>query len=260
MDNPTFHHWGNAGDIIYSLPSIADLTRRAGAEQAILYLEIDHPAFYSANVKHPLGKVCLNREYADRLIPLLLAQPYIADVRIWNGETVNFNLNWFRGVGFNHGAGDITKWYRHVFKCNPCTWQPWLFVDPDPAYQGCILVNRTNRYRNPNLDYSFLKRYESRLIFIGLTDEYQDFRSAFDIRVPVRLPLDYLKTARAIAACRLYIGNQSSCFALAEGLKVPRVLEVAPHAPNVIPQGGEGWEVISQNLFESIVADLASAT
>ena len=117
-------------------------------------------------------------------------------------------------------------------------------------------MNRTRRYRNSALSYAFLQRHESRTVFIGLADEYEDFRKMYRVNMPHYLPKDFLQAARAIAACRLFIGNQSSCFAIAEGLKVPRVLEVFPQAPNVIPNGPHGFEAISQILFESIVAEL----
>jgi hypothetical protein len=156
-----------------------------------------------------------------------------------------------------HDKGDIGRFYRHVFRCLPRTWEPWLTVDPDKAYAGLILVNRTQRYRNPNLSYAFLAKYASRLVFMGLPEEYREWRQEYQINVPHFLPKDFLEAARAIAACRLFIGSQSCCWAIAEGLKVPRVVEVFPHAPNCIPNGENGWEAVRQDLFESIVADLA---
>jgi hypothetical protein len=47
--------------------------------------------------------------------------------------------------------------------------------------------------------------------------------------------------AQIISSCKLFIGNQSSSYAIAEQLKVPRLLEVFNQCPNVIPIGGEGY-------------------
>ncbi len=218
--------------------------------------QIDKPANYNRQVRHPLGKVTLNADYANRLIPLLKRQPYIAEAKIWQGEPVEFNLNNFRLSGFDFGTGDIARYYRHIFACQPRTWEPWLTVDPDLAYAGLILLNRTQRYRNPNIDYSFLSAYASRLIFMGLPEEYREWRAAYHVNVPHYQPRDFLEAAKAIVSCRLFVGNQSSCFQIAEALKVQRIVEVSQQAPNVIPNGPGGFEAISQYMIEKLVADL----
>jgi hypothetical protein len=199
----------------------------------------------------------MNRAYAEGLIPLLLKQPYIGEARIWQGEQADYNLNWFRGIGFPLDKGDIARYYSYVFKVCPRTWEPWLTVDPDESFRGMILVNRTMRYRNPQLCYRFLRHYESKIIFLGLPEEYRDFRRFAKINVPHHYPKNFYEIARAIAACKLFIGNQSSAFAIAEALKIPRCLEVFCQAPNCQPNGENGYQVISQGLFETIVADLA---
>ena len=43
---------------------------------------------------------------------------------------------------------------------------------------------------------------------------------------------DYMTLARVIAGCDLFVGNQSSPHAVAEGLKKRKLLEVAPHDNN----------------------------
>ena len=212
----TFLHAGNVGDIVYSLASIVALADR---EPARLYLQLDYPANYSAAGLHPLKNVLLNRDYAEKLLPLLREQPYIASVGIWQGEPVDYDLNIFRRSGFAHDRGDIARYYRHVWPCQPRTWEPWLTVDPDEAYKDIILLNRTLRYRNPCLNYSFLSEYQSRMIFMGLPDEYADFRSKYRLNIPHWQPDNFLSAARAISACRLFIGSQSVCFAIAEARK-----------------------------------------
>ena len=69
---------------------------------------------------------------------------------------------------------------------------------------------------------------------------------------------NHLDMATAIASCKLFIGNQSSCFAIAQGLDVPRVLEVCPVCCNVPIHGRNGYDVISQPLFEGWVKHLAA--
>jgi ADP-heptose:LPS heptosyltransferase len=64
---------------------------------------------------------------------------------------------------------------------------------------------------------------------------------------------DFLQLARVIKAARFFIGNQSFPYAVAEALKVPRILEVCPEVPDVIPTGGNTGEAFFQPNFEKLV-------
>ncbi len=68
---------------------------------------------------------------------------------------------------------------------------------------------------------------------------------------------DFYELAQAIQGAKIFVGNSSMCFAIAEGLKVPRILESCSFAPNVIPTGvGPGYEYYSQQAFEHYVNEL----
>ena len=75
---------------------------------------------------------------------------------------------------------------------------------------------------------------------------------------PVRVN-DFLQLANMIRSCRLFIGNQSFPYALAEAMKVRRVLELDPSTPNVVPCGGEGYDVLFQKQFERVVDRMLGA-
>ena len=62
--------------------------------------------------------------------------------------------------------------------------------------------------------------------------------------------------ATIINSCRLFIGNQSFPFSVAEGLKANRLLEVYPKAPNVIVEGAGANDFIYQPQFEYAVERL----
>jgi hypothetical protein len=68
--------------------------------------------------------------------------------------------------------------------------------------------------------------------------------------------LNALDLAQTIAGCKFFIGNQSFSFAVAEAIKVKRVLEVCYETPNVIPEGQNGYDFCFQPQFEKIVMDL----
>ena len=67
---------------------------------------------------------------------------------------------------------------------------------------------------------------------------------------------NFLEFAGIIAGCKFFIGNQSFPFAVAEGLKVKRVLEVCFECPNVIPEGKDAYDFCYLPQFEKIVKQL----
>ncbi len=245
----TFRHSGNAGDIIYALPAI----RALSAGDAKLKLSIGTP-MRDLSVKHPSGSVYLNEATFEKLVPLLRAQKYLAEVSEYRGEAVDCDLDVFRDSPVPVDRIGICRWYFHLFGVSADLSQPWLTVEPDERYARSIVVARSFRYRNLMFDYGFLNRFAD-VVFIGLPDEYDDFKKAVPKARHVAVG-DFLEMAQIIRGAGLFIGNQSFPFSLAEGLKVPRVLEVDPGIPNVVPAGGEAYDVLFQAQFEHIVGKL----
>jgi len=87
----TFRHSGDLGDIIYSLP----LIRSLGG--GILYLNPGKPL--PVPIDGIPTRKFTSRKTLGMIRPLLKAQPYLVDVREWNGEEVDYELDRFR----NHG-------------------------------------------------------------------------------------------------------------------------------------------------------------
>ncbi len=69
---------------------------------------------------------------------------------------------------------------------------------------------------------------------------------------------DFLELASIIKNSRLFIGNLSFGYALAEAIKVPRLLESFPNFPMVYPNGSSGYDFYFQNHFEKLVEQLNS--
>ena len=247
---PTFKHSGNAGDLIYALPMIKEL---AGSQGASLRLALNVP-ISNKHLRHPLGNVMLNQGSFDLLAGLLAAQDYLQEVRVHEGEAVDFDLDVIRRAPLPHDRLGISHWYGYFLGLAPDLSRPWLSVEPDVSTRDTVLLARSGRYRNTHLDFRFLDSVPD-LAFVGLPEEYEDMRRQLpNLRwLPVA---DFHELARLIAGCRLFIGNQSFPFSLAEGLKVPRVLELYPLSPNVIPMGGQALGILFQRQFEHVVASL----
>jgi len=246
----TFKHSGNSGDIIYALPAALELSKKGKAH---FYLQVDQQAEYSFNY-HPLGNVMMSDKMIGFLAPLLLYQPQIEKVQAFHGEAVDYDLDAFRHYSFHLDRGSITRWYFNVFGISYDTSQPWLIAPKDEQYAQNIVIARSHRYRSPLIDYSFLKQYPNKL-FVGVQEEYEDMKKILPDLVfkPVK---DFLEMATVINSCRLFIGNQSFPFALAEALKVKRLLEVYYKIPNVVVEGKGANDFIYQPQFEYSVKRL----
>lgn len=248
-----FLHDGNAGDIIYSLPSVREARKITGAP-VHLYLRLDQPHGIPSHYTHPLGGVMLNQQMFGMLHPLLTDQPYLEDCHVYAGQRIDIDLNAFRESGIFLDRGNIARWYNYLTGLHPGLSEPWLRATPDARSAGHIVIARSSRYRNPYINYSFLRQYE-RVLFLGVESEYQDIRKSIPDIEWVRVK-DFREMAGIIAGARFFIGNQSLPFSIAEGLKVNRILEISVEAPNVLPEGGNAFDFYFQHHFEWLVNEL----
>ncbi len=244
----TFSHAGNAGDVIYALPAMRALAR---GRPAALVLKVGLTAFYAEGV-HPLGNVRMDDRTARMLIPLLSAQDYVQRCEIDDGSaTVDWALDTFRDAPIPGDKGHIARWPFYVSGVSCDLSQSWLDVPPLSGLDETILIARSQRYRNPHLDHRFLARYR-RLAFIGVDAEFKDMRRQLPNLQRIEVT-DFFHLASAIKGSRLFIGNQSFPFAIAEALKIPRVLEACHRTPNVVPHGPRAHDVYFQGVFEWVV-------
>lgn len=241
-------HGGNCGDIIAAIPCLISLCNSRNTK-CDLYLKIDTPASYERGIVHPLGNVTLNQDFANKLMPLLKSQHWCNSVQIWSGQEYEFNLDMFRLV-FT-GQGNLPKWYFWTYHSWYNLAQPWLWVEPNKDYNDIIVVNRTNRYRQTLIKYNRLSGLP--VTFVGLKSEYEDFAKDVPSAEWVEAG-DFLELAQIIAGAKMFIGNQSFSYWLAEGMKTrPRVLEVCQRAMNVVPYGDDAYDFINYFGFEALM-------
>jgi hypothetical protein len=248
VDNLHFKHSGNSGDVIYALPAMYAIAENNPVH---LFLNPDVDAGYGKNVYHPLGTVMLNAKVIDMLKPLMLYQSRIAGCDTLNGHNIDVDLDLIRSYPLLGGLGNITRWYFYLFAVNADLSIPWLEAPGNADYKDSIVIARSHRYRNPGINFGFLKKYQN-LVFLGLPEEYEDIKKVLPgiSYAPVK---DFLEMASIIKSCKLFVGNQSFPFSIAEALKVKRVLEVCYYCPNVSVEGINGYDFCYQPQFEKIV-------
>ena len=93
------------------------------------------------------------------------------------------------------------------------------------------------------------------MLFIGIESEYEDMKKSIP-ELKWHKTNTFLELTQAIAGCKLFIGNQSFPYSLAEGLKCPRILEGYYHVPHVIPEGKNAYDFYFQSHLESLVSRL----
>lgn len=283
MDYLTYKHSFNAGDLITVLPGIKHLYEKNG-KKAIIYQRTDLLANYGHAENHPIMSkdgqmVCMNKSIFSKMKPLLEAQEYIKNFIIWEGQSVDFDFDITRhNSQMPLPGGNIHKWPSLIYPQLECDlYAPWLtnyyylgFSKKEAGarwadYLGCgssryIVINRTERYQNPYIDFFFLRKYQKELVFLGTKKEALMFQEKWGLRIPFYEALDFRELASIIHYSRFFIGNQSFCWHIADAMKIPRILEVCSQYPNTFPTSDNGYSFILQDALEFHFHNLLNKT
>ena len=243
-----------SGDLISFLSGFKQLHKLHG-KRIKIYQHLNVVGESYAGASHPYfdgnDNPVLFNEYAFKMMgPLLLSQPYIDDFVVYQGEQVDFDMDKIRQEIFtNQPKGSLNRWFFYAFPemANNLA-DPWLYVNP--IYNNRIIINFTERHRNPYVNYFFLNEYKDKILFAGLEKEYELFQKQNNLEIDYLQVEDFYQLAQAIAGCKFFMGCQSFCFQLAESMKVPRILEIFPVLPNVIPIGDHAYDAYHQSAIE----------
>lgn len=228
--NTNFYHYGSNGDIIYSLPTVISYLGKN--EKAILYLRKENQ----------------HRNLHD----LLKLQPYIKDALFLGHKGNLHNLKSYidlstdpRYVALHEKNQHLAVTYLKVHKKSYDLSQAWL-TGVEPLHVADIIIHRTPRYRG-ELNWDVLKSFADKCKFIGLQDDVDSFK-LLGLNIEHYKTKNALEMASVIKGSKLFIGNQSLGFALAESMKHPRCLEVCNYFNNCQPHGSDGYTELSEEL------------
>lgn len=239
-----FLHSGHCGDLIYSLPIIKKISE---THECNLFIGIDKKV-KGNYLNHPANGVYIDKRMADLMLPLLKHQSFIKNVNIHSKETIDISLDIYRNfpIGMNSNS---CKWYSYLTGVNADLSLPFLNSELHPSINRKIVILRTFRYRNHLINYKFLNEFSKDLIFIGLESEFLELKKEIP-KLEHYNPKDFLEMCQIIKSSKFFLGNQSIAFAIAEGLKSPRLLECCPDYTVVQPVGGECYDFYYQLHFE----------
>jgi hypothetical protein len=233
----TFKHSGDLGDIIYSLPTIKDLGG------GVLYLDINKGADDEYCKQQCITK--FNQNSYNFIYPLLKAQKYIEDVRIYSGENVDYNLNKMRLV-FTPTQNRVASRTKHAclidlhrqafdlpeYDVN----QPWLECGEPITFSKKVIVSRSPRYQSNWPFFSMYRHYLSHnAIFVGLKKEHELFEWSVDTPIEFFDVENALNLAKVIMGSDLLISNPT--FALSVGMGLPNkniIQEFDKNAPTTM--------------------------
>jgi hypothetical protein len=243
----TFKHSGDLGDILYSLPAIKLLGG------GVLYLDVtggeDEP---SCKAQCMNGKTKFNKISYDFVKPLIEAQDYITEVKIYEKNVkIDYNLNLFRYKFADPNSRSKTKNLLdlHLDAFNLPTWDPneaWLKVDRPIILDRKTIVSRSPRMQ-ANYPWFEVNKFNFRdkAIFVGLPKEHEIFEYTFDIKIPHHQVKNALELAQVIAGCKGFAANSTFTLAVAIGLGyVPIIQEVEPHFPTTYFEGKKNMNYI----------------
>lgn len=180
------------------------------------------------------------------MVPLLASQSYITSARRHKpDDTVDWQSAKFRLQGHYRQGETLMRAHLNNLIATHSIGQhitgkdKWITATPDKRSAGKIVVNRSGRYRNQYFPWpEVVRHYSHRIVFVGLPHEHREFCGHFGY-VDYLPTYNMLEVAQLIEGSELFIGNQSCAFAIAEGLKKRRILEVSLEFPDTIFGGGQ---------------------
>ncbi len=243
-----FKHSGNIGDIIYSLPAMLGL---ADSAKFNLYMKLNRPNNFGKYMSHPLGDVMLSMKMVEMIRPLLQYQPYFQDCIVYEDQPIDYDLDVFRDSPIMLDRSNGARWYMLIYPTAFDLNKVWIEAPKQTGLEDAIVLARSSRYHTPGINYKFLNKY-SKIFFVGVEEEYKVMHEL--IPHLKYLPVtNFLELAGYIAGAKLFIGNQSFPFALAEAMKVNRLIELCYKYPTVNVYGDNGFDFLFQPQFEYLV-------
>ena len=228
------------------------------------------------------GVLYTHKGLGDFLRPLLVRQPYISEVREFQEypprgrrRTNRMNNEPLRLYSAKHGELiNLDRFKQHRTRADRATFYspawyvdmlqelsgytmpdfttPWITLKTPPEPQAPIVICCTSSYHDiEEIDWSLLTDYTDHIIFHGFPRDYAYFTERYGI-YPRFITCDTaLDLAELIAGSKLFIGNLSGSYAVAECMKHPRVLEVCKAiAPLGGPVGSNGATTLTREILD----------
>ena len=242
-------HSGNLGDTLNSLPVVRELSKN---HKCNFYIQAGKKIEVEYN-DHPGGKIFLNKTMINKLMPLLKKQKFINHVDLFQNQEIDIDLDIFREMPINFNL-DSVRWYFQVTGVHTDLTMPHLYAEDHKTIKNKVVILRSLRRQSHFINYKFMSKYNN-LLFVGLEEEYKNLKKEVP-NLEFYNCKDFLEMAEIIKSSKFFLGNLSFGYAMAEGLKVPRLLESCPDFPTMYPNGKNAFDFYFQEHFEKLFDNL----
>jgi len=234
-----FKHSGTLGDIIQSMAIVKYL---GGGEFYLHLNQVDWIAKHYYNSEpHPFHKGKMTEKDFSFMKRFFEAQSYITKFSILNNDVeITHNLDRFRPLFVYHPANYVST-YCMAFGIkdkdlhDSISKDPWLECPDIKKIDKSYVINRTSRFTEPGCNEQWKiwkdQGMDEDSIFVGLENEYDDFKKLTGWNLEYHPTKDMLELAQVISGCKKFIGNQSVALSLAQGLGVPYLFETRRDLP-----------------------------
>ena len=231
------------------------------------------------------GVLYTHKLLGDFLRPLLERQAYISEVREFeeylpkrgrqrtirmsheplrlyspkHGELINLDRFKVHRTPRERGKCYSAEWYADMFKelsgyTAPNFEAPWL-SRVTPKLEAKLVVTCTTNYHDAdNIAWELLADYQEDILFLGFPKDYAYFTGRYGFRPTWKTCATALELAELISGSKLFIGNQSGNYAIAEAMKHPRVLEFCQAARVAGPVGPHGTTTLTREVLDACVS------
>ena len=160
--------------------------------------------------------------------PLIDATGFCS-AHLHDGEWIDHDFSTFRHGGYKLGDTIMERQRRWV-GAGQWDGKPWLQAQEKAI--APIVINRAPRWQGFHFPWrEILEAFGGEMVFIGLPEEHGAFEKEFG-RVRYHRTDDLLEAARIISGAEIFMGSQSACLAIANGLRKRSVVEVCPYGPD----------------------------
>ena len=231
MNIINFVSGGQLGDLIHELFVVKNICSKNNFKANLYIVDISYNIETCGNFTYDLEKT-----YND-LYDLIVCQDYINFFgilpKIFNENFINLCI-WRNHIEATKINNQYSKCWTDILKdtynlkIENSDFTNWLTVNDDDYTKDKVLIHRSIHRHNPSFDWNFyLDKINDDILFITTNEHEWNIFPYKRENIKIYLKSNIFDITRAINSCKYFIGNQSSNFAIACSLNIPRLVELS---------------------------------